>query len=69
MTFVESLARVLRRQRLEARLTFGPVLSSAGRTRRQLAALSHAFVTLALDCTTHAEPTLAAAGPRLARAA
>ena len=69
MTFVESLVRVLGRRRLEARLTFGPVLSSAGRTRRELAALSHAFVTLALDCTTHAEPALPAARPRLARAA
>jgi 1-acyl-sn-glycerol-3-phosphate acyltransferase len=69
MTFVESLVRVLGRRRLEARLTFGPVLSSAGRTRRELAALSHAFVTLALDRTTHAEPALAAARPRLARAA
>jgi 1-acyl-sn-glycerol-3-phosphate acyltransferase len=69
MTFVESLVRVLGRRRLEARLTFGPVLSSAGRTRRELAALSHAFVTLALDCTTHAEPALAAGRPRLARAA
>jgi 1-acyl-sn-glycerol-3-phosphate acyltransferase len=69
MTFVESLVRVLRRRRLEARVTFGPVLSSAGRTRRQLAALSHAFVTLALECARHAEPTLEPARPRLARAA
>jgi 1-acyl-sn-glycerol-3-phosphate acyltransferase len=51
MTFVESLARVLRRRRLDAHLTFGPVLPSAGRTRRELAALSHAFIALALTCT------------------
>jgi 1-acyl-sn-glycerol-3-phosphate acyltransferase len=69
MTFVESLVRVLGRRRLDARLTFGPVLSSAGRSRRELAALSHAFVALALDCTTRAEPSLVPARPRFARAA
>ncbi len=48
MTFVASLRRVLRRRRLDARLTFGPVLRPDGRTRRDLAALSHAFVAVAL---------------------
>jgi 1-acyl-sn-glycerol-3-phosphate acyltransferase len=49
MTFLASLARVLRRRRLDARLTFGPVIQPRGRTRRELAAVSQAFVTLALD--------------------
>jgi hypothetical protein len=49
MTFLASLARVLRRRRLDARLTFGPVIQPQGRTRRELAAVSQAFVTLALD--------------------
>jgi hypothetical protein len=48
MTFVASLRRVLRRRRLDARLTFGPVIHPDGRTRRDLVALSHAFITLAL---------------------
>ena len=48
MTFLASLLRVLRRPRLDARLTFGPVIRSTGRTRRDLAAVSHAFVALAL---------------------
>jgi len=51
MTFVASLARVLRRRQLEARLTFGPVVLPADLTRRELAAVSHAFVALALECT------------------
>jgi 1-acyl-sn-glycerol-3-phosphate acyltransferase len=49
MTFVASVRRVLRRRRLDARLTFGPVIHPGGRTRRELAAVSHAFVALALD--------------------
>jgi len=51
MTFVASLGRVLRRRRLQARLTFGPVLLPADLTRRELAAVSHAFVALALEGT------------------
>jgi 1-acyl-sn-glycerol-3-phosphate acyltransferase len=51
MTFVASLVRVLRRRHLQARLTFGPVLLPSDLTRRDLAALSQAFVALALDCT------------------
>lgn len=51
MTFVASLARILRRRRLEARLTFGPVLLPGQLARRELAAVSHAFVALALQCT------------------
>lgn len=69
MTFVESLARVLRRRRLDARLTFGPVLPSAGRTRRELAALSHAFIALALACRQQSKPRTPAIPARLARAA
>jgi 1-acyl-sn-glycerol-3-phosphate acyltransferase len=48
MTFLASLLRVLRRPRLEARLTFGPRLHPHGHTRRDLAAASHAFVARAL---------------------
>lgn len=48
MTFVASLRRVLRRPRLEARLTFGPVIHPGARTRRDLAAITRAFVALAL---------------------
>src|SRR5215468_10793512 len=69
MTFVESLARVLRRRRLDARLTFGPVLPSAGRTRRELAALSQAFVALALTCGQQSKPRILAVAARVARAA
>jgi hypothetical protein len=49
MTFTASLARVLRRGRLEANLTFGPVIPP-GLARRELALVTHGFVTLALDC-------------------
>src|SRR5262249_6806731 len=52
MTFAASLARVLRRRRLEARLTFGPVLMPGAMTRRDLAAVSQAFVSLALEVGT-----------------
>lgn len=48
MTFLASLRRVLGRPTLRAELTFGPVLRSAGRTRRDLARLTHGFVGLAL---------------------
>ena len=67
MTFVASLGRVLRRPRLEARLTFGPVVLPADLTRRELAAVSHAFVALALECTGSTAPR--AAVPTLRRAA
>jgi 1-acyl-sn-glycerol-3-phosphate acyltransferase len=56
MTFVASLARVLRRRRLEARLTFGPVVLPADLTRRELGAVSHAFVALALEYTGSTAP-------------
>jgi 1-acyl-sn-glycerol-3-phosphate acyltransferase len=49
MTFVTSLRRVLGRRRLEARLTFGPLMQPGTRTRRDLAAVSRAFVALALE--------------------
>jgi 1-acyl-sn-glycerol-3-phosphate acyltransferase len=67
MTFVASLGRVLRRRRLEARLTFGPVVLPADLTRRELAAVSHAFVALALECTS--SPAARADPLRLRRAA
>ncbi len=53
MTFVASLLRVLRRPALDAELVFGPVLSSRGRARRELATRAEAFVA----------ETLAAAPP------
>jgi len=56
MTFVASLVRVLRRRQLEARLTFGPVVLPADLTRRDLAAVTHAFVGLALECTGSTAP-------------
>lgn len=68
MTFVASLARVLRRRKLEARLTFGPVLLPGHLARRELAAVSHAFVALALECT-NATPEPSAQTVPLARAA
>ncbi len=48
MTFLASVLRVLRRPRLDARLTFGPVLDPRGRSRRDLATVSRAFVASAL---------------------
>jgi 1-acyl-sn-glycerol-3-phosphate acyltransferase len=48
MTFLASLRRVLGRPALRAELTFGPVLRSTGRTRRDLVRLTHGFVSLAL---------------------
>lgn len=68
MTFVASLVRVLRRRRLEARLTFGPLLLPGPLARRELAAVSHAFVALALECT-NTTPVPGARALPLARAA
>ena len=48
MTFVESLGRVLRAGALRAELTFGPSLATSGRTRRELAEASRAFVVRTL---------------------
>lgn len=48
MTFLASLARVLRRESLDACLTFGPPIASPGRSRRDLAATSHAFIARVL---------------------
>jgi 1-acyl-sn-glycerol-3-phosphate acyltransferase len=48
-TFLASLLRVLRRRRLDARLTVGPALDPRGRTRRDLTAASHAFVASVLS--------------------
>jgi 1-acyl-sn-glycerol-3-phosphate acyltransferase len=48
-SFVASLLRVLGRQRLDACLAVGPALETGGRTRRQLAATTHAFVASALS--------------------
>jgi 1-acyl-sn-glycerol-3-phosphate acyltransferase len=44
MTFAGSLARVVRARALHAELTFGPSLATAGRTRRELAALARLYV-------------------------
>src|SRR5262249_18943921 len=51
MTFVASLVRVLRRRRLEARLTFGPLLPPGQLAARGPPAGSHPLVALALECT------------------
>ncbi len=56
MTFLASVARVLGRARLEAHLTFGPAILPGGRTRRELAALSHAFVARTLAAHPAARP-------------
>lgn len=52
MTFVSSLGRVLARGGLDAWLTFGPVIQSRGRSRRQLALLSRRFVARTLAAGT-----------------
>jgi len=48
MSFGTSLARVLAEPRVRAELVFGQPISVAGRTRRELARLAHAFVADAL---------------------
>lgn len=58
MTFLESLRRVLGRPTITAELTFGPVLRTDGRTRRELARLTHGFVSLTLVTPTLRLPTL-----------
>lgn len=58
MTFLESLRRVLARPTITVELTFGPVLRSDGRTRRELVRLAHGFVSLALVTPTLRLPTL-----------
>jgi len=48
-TFVASLLRVLGRRELDACLTVGPALETRGRTRRELTAVTHAFVASVLS--------------------
>jgi 1-acyl-sn-glycerol-3-phosphate acyltransferase len=48
MTFLASLRRVLRRPQITAELTFGAIVHTDGRTRRELVRLTHGFVSLAL---------------------
>jgi putative hemolysin len=50
-----ALCRRLRR--LEARLTFGPLIQPGARSRRELAAISQAFVALALEGRSGSAPT------------
>jgi 1-acyl-sn-glycerol-3-phosphate acyltransferase len=52
MTIVESVRRILREPRMEAEVVFCAPLSSAGRTRAELAALAHASIArvLGFDC-------------------
>lgn len=47
-TFITSLRRVLGRPAITVELTFGPPLRATGRTRRELARVTHGFVSLAL---------------------
>jgi 1-acyl-sn-glycerol-3-phosphate acyltransferase len=69
MTFAGSLARIVRADALHAELVFGPLLSPAGRTRRELAALARDFVARALHFPAAAiEPEAPWMKPRLRRA-
>jgi len=69
MTFAGSLARILRADALHAELVFGTVLASAGRTRRELAAIAREFVARALRLpATAMEPEARGRPPRFKRA-
>jgi 1-acyl-sn-glycerol-3-phosphate acyltransferase len=68
-TFAASLARVLAAPRIRVELTFGSPLDASGRTRRELAALAHAFVaeTLGLPPAVVAPVRAPARAPRSPR--
>ena len=62
MTFVDSLLRVALEPTLAARLTFAPVIATAGASRRELAAHARRLIAGALGM-----PALAAASDHVAR--
>jgi 1-acyl-sn-glycerol-3-phosphate acyltransferase len=69
MTFAGSLARVVRADTLRAELVFGPLLTSVGRTRRDLAALARGFVARELHLpTTTIAPAVEVTPQRFKRA-